>query len=285
MIVTGARRRALCLVLLGISVVMCPWAEAIELRYHGYKMDDKNRLVIEQVNGEVQIILESRTRPEGGGPVTTATEISSTEPGRLSDREVLAHVRSEALKAAAPNYFQNAAVTYRIVIQGVSVLPGYTVYRTVPAGEARGVIQAELLTLAAQADGLRRDALYHSIPLVLNVLKEARRLPSPIPESVKEGLVGRIRVDEQTLERRKLEAGRRLGPMLSPATPTTYVGGAKERKEASRLFTQQGVGGGNIGSTYVRQLQGAGPKDSASALKTEAGKGPASQNAEGRLVE
>ncbi len=186
-------------------------AGAVETRYHGIKMDERHKLLLEQEDGVVRITVVTRERSDAGAP-------SEPAGGRVTDRVVLAEVQSEPLESSSPSYLRNPAQRYRITVKGVAVCPDHKAKRAVVAADARRFVEEQLRALAGRTSGIERDALGYAAPMVLGVLTEAGKLPAPVLETIKHSVVGRTRITPDTLQRRPLPAGRSLES--KPASPS-----------------------------------------------------------------
>jgi hypothetical protein len=177
-------------------------------RYHGMRLDDQHRLEVQQQSGVLTIAVLTRARvPEGKNVVPDGEEI-----WRLSDREVLARVRSEVLIPAGPNYVNNRGQRYRITVQGAGVEPQYVSVKEVDAADARAYLYTEISKLRDRTFGVRRNALSYATAVALAVLNKAGYLPADIPLSVMKSKALGARMDRQTLEHRTIEP--KVGPKM-----------------------------------------------------------------------
>ncbi|MEA3366184.1 MAG: hypothetical protein U9Q79_11150, partial [Candidatus Hydrogenedentes bacterium] len=136
-------------------------------------------------------------------------------------------------KPSSPNYLRNPGERYRIVIEGLSVAPDYSTRLDRDAIVARTAVLAEFEKLASRAYGIRREALHYAGPYVLQIFNETNLMPAPIPMSIKESQVGKIRFGNPALQRESLEAGRKL-----------YAGEKPERTTLSPLASNDAEGDG-----------------------------------------
>jgi hypothetical protein len=188
-------------------------AAAEDPRYHGVKLDEQHRLVVEQSDaGTCRVGLRMRSRPEGGIDADYTRLEGEAETGRIERIAWLAEVRVQLFKPTMPTYFQSRAEQYHVIVESLMDDVDYVSRRTVPAAGARAYLAAELRKLWVSQEGPRREALYWAVPIVLSALKESGRIPAPVYVVVEESLGGTIRTDPRALTRRSLPAGRDLGP-------------------------------------------------------------------------
>ncbi|MBI4557563.1 MAG: hypothetical protein HY706_08270 [Candidatus Hydrogenedentes bacterium] len=190
-------------------MLMCGvWVRADEVRYHGFQMDERNRLVIEQEKNVVRVCLLKRTRPAGSSSLELVAGESSAKGGRLSDLEVLAQVRTEVLKPAAPNLLRNPGERYRITVEGVAVEPGYASVVEVSADKARETVWAQVEKLRVRTHGLQNDALWHGGQLALGILSDAGFLPADLSLTVKKSHVAQTKIRDKKKPAAQFPAGR-----------------------------------------------------------------------------
>ena len=199
------------LTMAGMIIGLAGTAEYV--RYHGMQLDEQHHLLIEERQGGIiRIGLRYRTRPEGGVQRRFTRREDEAETGRIERIHYLAEVRSEVVKPAGPNYFQNRGESYRITVRGIDRGPDYQRRQDVLAGEVRDVLTEELLRMRRDLDGIDYLAMYWATPIVLSVLKEDGRMPPRIPPTVAQSMSGQIRIVDPTLTRQALPGGPRLTP-------------------------------------------------------------------------
>ncbi len=177
---------------------------------HGFRLDDKHTLLLEQRHREITIGLAVRSRNVGDTARTRTRDGGGDTVDRFGKMEYLARISAEVLKPSAPNYLRNPGERYRIIIEGLEADPDFRVQLEVDAIAARDAVLAQFKALGAQTRGIQRDALHYAGPYVLQVLNETNLMPAPIPMSIAESRVGRIRFDNPGLQRESIEAGRKL---------------------------------------------------------------------------
>ena len=190
----------------GLVAAVSAAGSTLEVRMHGFDLDGKHRVIVEERDGDASIWVEKRERADGG-PILWKDQEGEEIPARFIERECLMRMRSEVIIPAAPNYFKNAGAKYRITLEGVALEPLYGKIVDVDAQEARFLVFTEIQALAARTDGIYREVLYYGSILAMRALNEARRFPAPLPITVRRSKVGRVRIQGGTLERR----GRLLG--------------------------------------------------------------------------
>ena len=210
------------LVLIGVvSAIAAYPVVADELsRHHGFRLDGKHLLLLEQRHREIKIGIATRSRSTGNTTQTQTRDESSEAVGRLGTVDYLARISAEVLEPSAPNYLRNPGRRYRIELEGLSVAPDYSARIETDAIVARAAVLAEFDKLASRAHGIQREALHHAGPYVLRILNETNLMPAPITTSIQESQVGRIRFGNPALQRESIEAGRKLyaGEKSKPTT-------------------------------------------------------------------
>lgn len=181
------------LALAGLSA----WGDAPLL--HGMQLDERNRLEIEQMGGNLTISLISRKRVPPNKPWV----VDGQQVQRMTERMELAKVRSEVLIPAAPNYLTNPGDLYRITVDGVCFMPAYHSVREVKAGEARAYLYSELVKIQGRLDGVRRDAMRNAAGVSLAVLNKAGYLPGDLSMTALKSKSGKTRFGGENLEKRK----------------------------------------------------------------------------------
>jgi hypothetical protein len=189
---------------------MCYAADRTEVRQHGFRLDEKNRLVLEQRHRTVRIGIASRTRPVGDVPHTRTNDDTSDKVAHFGVVRYLAEVSAEVLLPSAPNYLSNPGERYRITVVGLEVDPDFVVKTEVDAGVARATFLSEMEKLRARAHGIDREALYYGAPYALEVLSSSGLMAARIPTTIRRSQVARIRTDDPTLQRRRMDTGRRV---------------------------------------------------------------------------
>lgn len=192
-------------------------AESSLTRDHGYQLNEQYRLLIEQADNTLDIVLIKRNRAESGGLVPNVVTGEETV-ARYAEKRTLARVRSEVLKPAAPNYLSNPGERYRITLQGVDFEPEYKSVVEVHAANAIKAWQREFEKLSARAQGIEREALVHGAGLALGVLNVGGHMPATIPLTVLESGAGTLRGFAQ-LERRSLGARSAMSDARIPRMP------------------------------------------------------------------
>lgn len=104
---------------------------------------------------------------------------------------------------SAPNYWQNPGKTYRIIVRGLDLDPGYVSVTEARAEEARKVVFREFERFMPFADDIQKDALHYGLPLVLGILNDDNRLPAQIYETVLRSKAMRARLTEDEQQQRK----------------------------------------------------------------------------------
>ena len=202
-----------------LAAVFCTGpVSAQAIRYHGAQINESHRLILEEEEGWVRIGLLSRAR-DFEGPMKAPATYEWTTGGRTMEVEFLARAYSEVVLTAAPNYFQNPGVIYRIRVEGMALAPDYGSHLMVDAMRARATMAEEIEKLGSYATGIEREALHLAATLVLEVFKEARRMPAPIMTSVLESRAGMFRVVSPALERRAVRPGEVFAPELAIRRP------------------------------------------------------------------
>ena len=206
------------------------------VRHHGFRLDERHLLLLEQRHREIEIGIATRSRNIGDTARTRTRDESSETAGRFETVEYLAKITAEVLKPSAPNYMSNPGERYRITIEGLSVDPDYVVRVEADAIVARATVLSALNELGARAAGIQREALHHAGPYALQVLNETDLMPAPIPTSIQESQAGRIRFDNPALQRESLEAGRKLyaGEKPKPTTLSPLPGRSGKADGAGR---------------------------------------------------
>jgi hypothetical protein len=202
-----------------VLCLLCPPASAQSVRYHGFQLDETYRLVLAEEDGWISIGLLKRIRPVGGRPLPGTRDETQGEGGRYMDADFLLRVRSEVVAPAAPNYFQNPGQRYRLYVQGLSVEPDYAAIVEVDASNARETLTREMERFRKRTTGINDAAIWNAEVLVLEILKEADRLPAHIAESVKRSKSGRFRITEGTQERRRVSPGQTWAPQTTIDRP------------------------------------------------------------------
>ena len=243
------RVRGMAMIAAVAGCVLCAWPAAAQtIRYHGAQMDESNRLILEEEDGWVKIGLLSRAR-DLKGPLDEPATYEWTASGRKMEVEFLARAYSEVILTAAPNYFQNPGVIYRIRVEGMKVAPDYGSHIKVDAMRARATMAQEIEKLGAYTAGIEREALHLAATLVLEVFKESRRMPAPIMTSVLESRAGMYRVVSPTLERRAVRPGEVFAPELDIRRPRGAATLAAEQRDLPperslphlRMMTIEGI--------------------------------------------
>ncbi|HPX42589.1 MAG TPA: hypothetical protein PLF51_19285, partial [Candidatus Hydrogenedentes bacterium] len=93
------------------------------VRHHGFRLDERHLLLLEQRHREIEIGIATRSRNIGDTARTRTRDESSETAGRFETVEYLAKITAEVLKPSAPNYLSNPGERYRITIEGLSVDP------------------------------------------------------------------------------------------------------------------------------------------------------------------
>ena len=191
-----------------------------EVRYHGFRLDGKHLLLLEQRHREIMIGIAVRSRSIGDTSRTRTRDGAGDTMGRFGEMEYLARITAEILEPSAPNYLRNPGQRYRFVIEGLGADPEFRTRIEIDAIAARAAVLAELNALGARTHGIQREALHYAGPYVLEVLNETNLMPAHIATSIAESRVGRIRFDNPGLQRESIEAGRKLyaGEKREPAT-------------------------------------------------------------------
>jgi hypothetical protein len=209
-------KRAAFILILALPALAAP------VRHHGFQLDERHRLFVEEVDGFVTVSVLIRARGPGGPPIDDDTVAA----GRYGQRRTLVRVRSEVLKPAAPNYLRNPGQRYRIVFDAVAVVPGYALMRELDAPDARPWLDNQFELIRAQASGIDRTALWFAPMLVLGLLNEAGRMPAFVPQSIRRSGVGRTRGLE-SLERKGLARGPEAEGEKTPAETPEKRGTAR----------------------------------------------------------
>ncbi|HOF40698.1 MAG TPA: hypothetical protein PLD73_11535 [Candidatus Hydrogenedentes bacterium] len=220
------------------------------LRHHGFRLDERHLLLLEQRHREIEVGIATRSRNIGDTSRTRTRDDSSEAAGRFETVDYLVKITAEVLKPSAPNYLSNPGERYRLTVEGLSLDPDYVMQAEVDAIVARETVLSALGELSARASGIQREALHYAGPYVLQVLNETGLMPAPIPESIQESQAGRIRFDNPALQRESLEAGRKLyaGEKPKPATRSPLAGqgataGRAGGKSEQRKAASAGRGG------------------------------------------
>ena len=225
-----------------VSLLAIQLAASEELvRYHGFRLDEKHLLLLEQRYREITIGITIRSRNIGNTERTRTRDETSDTIERFGTVDYLARITAQVLKPSAPNYLSNPGERYRIVIEGLSVDPDFSATIEADAIVARAAVLSELDRLGSRAGGIRREALHHAGSYALQILNETGLMPAPIPVSIQQSAAGRIRFDNPALQRESLEAGRKLyaaekpkPTTLSPLAPTDAVAEGEGRKPKQR---------------------------------------------------
>jgi hypothetical protein len=213
------RLRGKVMITAAVACVLCAGTvPAQTIRYHGAQINESDRLILEEENGWVRIGVLSRAR-DLQGPLKEPATYEWTTGGRKMEVKFLARAYSEVVLTAAPNYFQNPGVIYRIRVEGMELAPDYGSRLMVDAMRARATMAEEIEKLGSYAQGIEREALHLAASLVLEVFKESRRMPAPIMTSVLESRAGMFRVMSPTLERRAVRPGEVFAPELAIRRP------------------------------------------------------------------
>ncbi len=205
--------------LLGIISAQSVRAEDV-IRHHGFRLDDRHLLLLEQRHRDIKIGIATRSRNVGDTARTRTRDESSDTIDRFGTVDFLVRLSAEVLKPSAPNYLRNPGERYRITIEGLSVDPDFSAVIEADAIVARTALLSELDRLGARTSGIQREALHYAGPYALQILNETALMPAPIPTSIQESKAGRIRFDNPALQRESLEAGRKLYTGAKPK-PTT----------------------------------------------------------------
>jgi len=163
------------------------------------RLDERNRLEIQQVGGNLTISLISRKRV----PLNKPWVVDGQPVQRMTERIELAKVRSEVLIPAAPDYLTNPGDLYRITVDGLGFVPPYHSVREVKAGEVRSYVYGEFVKLQGRLDGIRRDAIRNAAGVSLAVLNKAGYLPGDVSLAVARSKAGQTRFGGEKLEKRK----------------------------------------------------------------------------------
>lgn len=197
---------------MAIALAAVCWTVAAEesVIVHGFRLDDKHQLSLEQRHQVIRIGIATRARPVGNVPHTRTRDEGSDEVGRFGAVEYLAEVSSQVLRPSAPNYLNNPGERFRISVESLIPEVDYANVVEVDAGVARETMLAELERIRERVAGVRREALRYAGPFALQILSATDLLPAEIPTTVRESDVARIRVDDPVLQRRSIEANRKL---------------------------------------------------------------------------
>jgi hypothetical protein len=183
------------------------------VRNHGFQLNEQYRLLIEQVNNTLDIVLIKRNRAESGGLLPNIVTGEETV-ARYADKKTLAHVQVEVLKPAAPNYLRNPGERYRITLQGVELEPDFKRVVEVEAAGAIKAWQSQFAEFEAKISGVDREAMHEASGLALGVLNVAGHMPAAIPLTVMKSSVGETRGLPQ-LKHRTLTATREAAQQKS----------------------------------------------------------------------
>jgi hypothetical protein len=221
--------------MLALPLILAPWGiKAQEVRYHGFQMDQAHKLILEEEDGVVRVTIVWRARPVGDLPAPVRRQEAAAS-GRYTRRRELIRVASRVTKPAAPNYFSNPGAEYEVRVEGLAVAPEFRAKRRLPAANARPWLAEQFKRLRGQAsDPVDRLALRHAEGAVMMLLHKAARFPPQIHETVKRSLVGRVRLEEDALERRDL-------PTDSPMIDRRAPGGPATRRTPELRRTDTGV--------------------------------------------
>lgn len=223
-------RRSIYATAVGALLIASPAFGEI-VRWHGLDLNEQYKLMVEQHDDYVEIFLTGRERLPGGPLVQTAAGGDTKIMHRVEDRETLVRIRATVLRTAPPNNLSNPGTKYRIVIEGVDILPDLVVIHELQDTQVRDVLAAELEQIGARAGGIYRDAMRLGASIALGVLKANGQLPAQIPLTIERSEVGQIRGLGQGLTRQSLPAGRTLNPLTQ----------AEESTQPERTFTFSGT--------------------------------------------
>ena len=204
----------------GVMVALHAATADEEVWQHGFRLDDKHLLLLEQRHREIIIGIAVRSRNIGDTLRTRTRDGAGDTMERFGKVEHLARISVEILKPSAPNYLRNPGERYRIIIEGVAADPDFRARIETDAIAARQTVLTQFDALGARTHGIQREALHYAGPYVLQVFNETNLMPAPIPTSIAESRVGRIRFDNPALQRESIESGRKLYSGNKPK-PTT----------------------------------------------------------------
>ena len=236
---TAARGIAAGLVL-SLLLGQAAWAERRrldeELRVHGFVLDGKNRLHIQQNDGVATIYLLSQDRGAGGPEIRFDPESGEEESIiRQGVLKPLARVKAEVSIPAPPNYIQNPGDRYRVTVEGIEIAPEYSRIFEVSASDALIAIGDEFVQLYSRAEGVERDALYYGMILATRALAKAGHLPAELPTTLLRSKVGRFRIQGPTMRREKQP---RVGRFEAVAAGQGFRRVMEEDEEISEAIPQ-----------------------------------------------
>jgi len=191
----GAALSWVGVVLMAAILLPCAWAD--EPRYLGAEIDNQNKLTIKQTAGDLVVSIVSRARPGEDAVPRVPAELN-----RLTAQKDLAHIRSEILKPAAPNYLKNPGQSYRITVESLALTPPYVSVANVNAADARGYLTGEICKVRDLSQGVEKEALNYASLLVVSALTEVGLFPANIPLSQQRSKVGQARISGPELERK-----------------------------------------------------------------------------------
>ena len=172
------------------------------VHHHGDYLDGKHRFIIDEEDGFATIRLVKKERAPGGPHLYYDPKTGQDDSViRFEAESELLRIRSEVLVIAAPNYIKNPGDRYRITIEGLAVAPDYKKVFEVDAYEALDAIYAEAVKMAAETEGIEREAIFYGLMVAMQVLNEDQRLPARIPLTVLRSEAGQRRIQGETLSR------------------------------------------------------------------------------------
>jgi len=169
---------------------------------HGFRMDDKHFLFVDQKDNWAIIKIIKDQRAPGGPELHFDPETGEDESIiRFDDEQLLFQVRSEVILPAPPNYLRNPGRRYRITLKGLGIAPEYHRIIEVDAAYALDAVYSEMAKIYSRVDGIYREALFWGVLIAMREFNFKDHMRAEIPLTVLNSKGGQFRIHGPWMER------------------------------------------------------------------------------------